>query len=118
MNITDVRTRRSGDALLVAVDTSDGLTGVGESVCWAFPESVESVVQKFGRYLVGTDPSRIEHHWHMMWRMGPFRSAIVASAVSALDVALWDLAGQRLGVPVHELLGGPYRDPDPAPPHD
>lgn len=110
MNITEIRTRRCGDALLVAVDTSDGLTGIGESVCWAFPESVEPVVQRFARYLVGTDASRIEQHWHVMWRMGPFRSAIVASAVSALDVALWDLAGQRLGVPVHQLLGGPFRD--------
>ena len=110
MNISEIRTRRCGDALLVAVDTSDGLTGVGESVCWAFPESVELTIQKFARYLVGKDPSRIEHHWHMMWRMGPFRGAIVASAVSAIDVALWDLAGQRLGVPVHQLLGGPFRD--------
>ena len=110
MKITDVRTRCCGDALLVAIDTSDGLTGVGESVCWAFPESVELVVGKFARYLIGTDPARIEHHWHTMWRMGPFRSAIVASAVGALDVALWDLAGQRLGVPVHQLLGGPFRE--------
>jgi galactonate dehydratase len=110
VSITEIRTWRCGDALLVAIDTSDGLTGTGESVCWAFPESVEVTIQRFARYLVGKDPSRIEHHWHMMWRMGPFRSAIVASAVSAIDVALWDLAGQRLGVPVHELLGGRFRD--------
>ena len=43
MKFTDVRARRCGDALIVAIDTSDGLTGVGESVCWAFPESVELV---------------------------------------------------------------------------
>lgn len=110
MKITEIRTRRAGDALLVAVDTDDGVTGLGESVCWAFPESVEVTVQKFARYLVGKDPARIEHHWHMMWRMGPFRGAIIASAVSAIDVALWDLKGQRLDVPVHELLGGPFRD--------
>ena len=110
MKITEIRTRRAGDALVVAVDTDDGLSGFGESVCWAYPESVEVTVQKFARYLVGKDPTRIEHHWHMMWRMGPFRGAVIASAVSVLDVALWDLQGQRLGVPVHELLGGPYRE--------
>lgn len=110
MQITGIRTRRCGDALLVAVDTSDGRTGVGESVCWAYPASVEAVIGRFGEYLVGRDPSTIERHWHMMWRMAPFRGAIVASAVSAVDVALWDLAGQRLGVPVYELLGGRFRD--------
>ena len=67
-------------------------------------------MKKFARYLIGTDPARIEHHWHMMWRMGPFRGAIIASAVGEIDVALWDLLGQRLDVPVHELLGGPFRD--------
>lgn len=110
MKIAEIRTRRAGDALLVAVDTDDGLSGFGESVCWAYPEGVEVVVAKLARYLVGKDPTRIEHHWHMMWRMGPFRGAVIASAVSVLDVALWDLKGQRLGVPVHELLGGPYRE--------
>ena len=110
MKITQIRTRLAGDALLVAVDTDEGLTGFGESVCWAFPANVEAMVEKFARYLVGKDPTRIEHHWHMMWRMGPFRGAIIASAVSVLDVALWDLQGKRLGVPVHALLGGPYRD--------
>src|SRR5690606_2906501 len=45
-----------------------------------------------------------------MCRMGPFRSAIIASAVSALDAALWDIRGQSLGVPTHDLLGGAYRE--------
>lgn len=110
MRITQIRTRRAGDALLVAVDTDEGLTGFAESVCWAFPANVEDMIEKFARYLLDKDPRRIEHHWHMMWRMGPFRGAVIATAVSMLDVALWDLQGQRLGVPVHALLGGPYRD--------
>jgi galactonate dehydratase len=45
-----------------------------------------------------------------MWRMGPFRSALISAAVSAVDTALWDLKGKALGAPVHELLGGPCRD--------
>ena len=110
MKITDVQSVRVGDALLVAVHTDAGLTGVGESGCWAFPHNVEVMVQKFGQYLVGKDPVRIEHHWHMMWRMGPFRSAVLGAAVSAIDAAMWDLKGLRLDVPVHQLLGGPYRD--------
>lgn len=110
MKITEVTARQVGDALLVGVHTDSELVGVGESGCWAYPEGVATVVATFARYLVGADPARIEHHWHMMWRMGPFRGAIVGAAVSALDAALWDLRGQQLGVAVHELLGGPYRD--------
>lgn len=109
MRITEVTTHRLGDALLVAIRTDAGLVGVGESACWAYPEAVDAVVQKFGRYLLGQEPDRIEHHWHMLWRMGPFRGAVVAAAVSALDVALWDVKGKHVGVPTHSLLGGPYR---------
>lgn len=110
MKITDVTAHHHGDALLVTVQTDSELVGVGESGCWAYPEAVAGIVQRFAGYLVGSDPSRIEHHWHTMWRMGPFRGATIGAAVSALDAALWDIAGQRLGVPTYELLGGPYRD--------
>lgn len=110
MRISEVTSRRMGDAVLAAVRTDTGLVGVGESGCWAFPEAVEAMIGTFAPSLIGQDPTRIEHHWHMMWRMGPFRGAVIGGAVSALDVALWDLRGQHLGVPTHALLGGPYRD--------
>src|SRR5205823_3114916 len=61
-------------------------------------------------YLVGKDPMRIEHHWQYLYRMAPFRGNVVSGAVSAVDVALWDIKGQKLGVPIWELLGGRCRD--------
>jgi len=109
MKITHVESYRLGHLLLVAIRTDTGLEGAGESACWAYPEAVESTVSRLAGALIGADPGRIEHHWQTMWRMGPFRSAIVGSAVSALDAALWDLKGKALGVPSHELIGGPYR---------
>lgn len=110
MKITDIEAHVRGDILLVAVRTDTELHGLGESACWAYPAAVAAVVEKFALAIRGTDPRRIEHHWQRMWRMGPFRSALVSAAVSAVDMALWDLKGKTLGVPVHELLGGPYRD--------
>ena len=110
MKITDIEAHVRGDILLVAVRTDAGLHGLGESACWAYPAAVAAVVEKFSAALRGADPRRIENHWQRMWRMGPFRSALISAAVSAVDMALWDLKGKALGAPVHELLGGPYRD--------
>lgn len=110
MKITDIEAHVRGDILLVVVRTDSELRGLGESACWAYPEAVAAVVEKFAAALRGADPRRIENHWQRMWRMGPFRSAVISAAVSAVDMALWDIKGKALGVPVHELLGGPYRD--------
>ncbi|NCA15270.1 MAG: mandelate racemase/muconate lactonizing enzyme family protein, partial [Proteobacteria bacterium] len=86
------------------------ITGWGQTACWAYPEAVDAVVQKFATYLVGQDPRRIEHHWNYLYRMGPFRGSVLSGAVSAVDLALWDIKGKHLGVPVWELLGGKSRD--------
>jgi galactonate dehydratase len=110
MKITDIEAHVRGDILLVVVRTDSGLHGWGESACWAYPAAVAAVVEKFALALRGADPRRIENHWQRMWRMGPFRSALISAAVSAVDTALWDLKGKALGAPVHELLGGPCRD--------
>ena len=89
--------------------TDSGVVGHGQSGCWAYPQAVHEVVNVFAKYLVGQDPRKIEHHWHHLYRMGPFRGSILTSGVSAIDIALWDIAGKRLGVPIYELLGGPTR---------
>ena len=62
------------------------------------------------RFLIGVDPFRIEHIWHLAYRHRPFRSNLVSAAVSAIDLALWDIKGKALGLPVWELLGGRTRD--------
>lgn len=109
-SIVAVESHVVGDAHLVRIRTDDGTSGVGQSGCWGYPAAVATVVETFGGYLVGKDPNRIESHWHHMHRMGAFRGSILGGAVSAIDIALWDLKGKRLGVPVWELLGGRYRD--------
>lgn len=60
-------------------------------------------------YLIGNDPAPIEHHWNVMQQFGHFRGAAIGGAISAVDVALWDIKGQALGVPIHGSLGGPVR---------
>ena len=99
-----------GGGCYVRITTDDGLVGVGQSAAWGFPAAVAQVLQSYSEYLVGQDPMRIEHHWQYMYRMAPFRGNVVSGALSAVDIALWDIKGQRLQVPIWELLGGRCRD--------
>ncbi len=71
---------------------------------------MEAAIQELGQTLIGQDPAGVEAHWQRMyhawrWRGGP----TLMTALGALDIALWDLEGKRLSVPVYRLLGGPYR---------
>jgi galactonate dehydratase len=110
MKITNVEPVRADRYLFVRVHTDAGLTGVGESGAWAFLDAAEAAIRQFARYLVGQDPLRIEHHWNYLYRAYHFRGAALMGAVSALDIALWDIAGKHFGVPVWQLLGGKTRE--------
>jgi len=110
MRIADVESKVVRAAHYVRVITEEGKVGIGQSGCWAYPHAVDSVINAFRHYLRGKDARAIEHHWNHLYRMGPFRGAVLTSAVSAIDIALWDLAGQRLNAPIYELLGGPTRE--------
>ena len=110
MKITAVEALPVDRYLFTKVHTDEGIMGVGESGAWGHLEASEAAIKKFGRYLVGKDPLRIEHHWQYMYRSGHFRGAAIMGAISALDIALWDIAGKHFGVPVHQLLGGKTRD--------
>jgi galactonate dehydratase len=94
----------------VRITTDTGLVGLGQSAAWAYPTATDQVVQAFRRYLIGQDPLRIEHHWQHLYRMGPFRGSILSGAVSAVDIALWDIKGQHYQAPIWDLLGGRCRD--------
>jgi len=59
---------------------------------------------------VGQAPLRIEPHWQYMYRWSHFRGAAIMGAISAIDIALWDIAGKHFGVPVYQLLGGKCRN--------
>ena len=110
MKITAVEAIPVDRYLFVKVHTDEGIVGVGESGAWGHLEASEAAINKFGRYLVGQDPMRIEHHWQYMYRSGHFRGAAIMGAISALDIALWDISGKHFGVPVYQLLGGKTRD--------
>ena len=110
MKITDVRTIFADQYLFVEVDTDAGITGLGESGSWGFLEASAAAVNTFKRYLVGQDPLRIEHHWQYLYRWSHFRGSAVMGALSAIDIALWDIAGKHFGVPAYQLLGGKVRD--------
>jgi galactonate dehydratase len=110
MKIVDVRTIPADLYLFVEILTDEGITGLGESGTWGFLEASEQAVQTFKRYLIGQDPLRIEHHWQSMYRWTHFRGAAIMGALSALDIALWDIAGKHYGVPCYQLLGGKCRD--------
>jgi galactonate dehydratase len=61
-------------------------------------------------YLIGQDPSRIEHHYQWLYRSSHFMGSVVQGALSAIDIALWDIKGKRLDVPIYELMGGLTRE--------
>ena len=75
MKIEAVESFHIGTAYVVRIRTDSGLTGIGQTACWAYPEAVERIVDTFRGYLIGQDPLRIEHHWQLLYRMGPFRGA-------------------------------------------
>src|SRR5215204_3401305 len=110
VKIVEVRTHFVDQFLFVTVHTDAGLVGTGESGAWGFQEASGQAVETFARYLVGQDPLRIEHHWQYLYRWTHFRGAAIMGALSAIDIALWDIAGKHYGVPVYKLLGGKTRD--------
>ena len=110
MKITDVKTIFVDRYLFVQVYTDAGISGLGESGAWGYLEPSAAVVEKFKAYLIGQDPLRIEHHWQYLYRWSHFRGAAIMGAISAIDIALWDIAGKYFGVPSYQLLGGKCRD--------
>ncbi|MCY3549161.1 MAG: mandelate racemase/muconate lactonizing enzyme family protein [Candidatus Poribacteria bacterium] len=95
---------------VIRIHTDTGISGVGQTACWGYPEAVDSIINTFKKHLIGQNPLRIEHHWQYLYRMGPFRGTALSGAISAIDIALWDIKGKHFGVPIWELLGGNCRD--------
>lgn len=110
MKITDVRVILANRYMFVEVTTDEGLTGIGESGAWGFLDASKGAVEALRTYLIGQDPLRIEHHWQYMYRCWHFRGAAIMGAISAIDIALWDIAGKYYDTPVYNLLGGRCRD--------
>jgi L-alanine-DL-glutamate epimerase-like enolase superfamily enzyme len=92
------------------VYTNQGLAGLGEGSVTSKEATVAQAIMEHERFLLGKDPTNIELLWQGMfryprWRGGP----VLNSAISAVEIALWDILGQALGVPIYKLLGGAAR---------
>jgi galactonate dehydratase len=96
--------------LFLKVHTDAGLVGWGEPIVEGRARTVARAVEQLSGYLVGKDPRNVVHHWQAMYRHAFYRGGpVLTSAISGIDMALWDIKGKALGVPVYELLGGPTR---------
>ncbi len=97
--------------LLLRMETDDGFVGWGEPVVEGRAATTEACVHELEPYLLGADPRRVEDIWQTIYRGGFYRGgAVLTSALSGIDQALWDIKGKALGAPVYELLGGAVRD--------
>ena len=120
MKITGIKTNifssRHSNAkrnwLIVRIQTDEGIEGIGESSMLSSDPIVESLIQEWSEnYLVGKDPLAGQVHWTRLHQDNLGRGGRLYSTVlSGIDIALWDLRGKILGVPVYQLLGGPFRD--------
>lgn len=110
MKITDVQVITANRCVFAKVIIDEGIYGIGEAGAWGFLEASATAIKTLGGYLIGKDPLEIEHHWQLMQRFGHFRGAAIMGAISAIDVALYDIAGKYYDVPIYKLLGGKCRD--------
>jgi galactonate dehydratase len=104
-------TLRWRDLLFVEVHTDGGIVGIGEGTCHNRVDVVEAALRWLEPYLIGQDPAGVEAQWERLYyRLTRWRTGIIiTTALSAIDIALWDIEGKRLGVPVWRLLGGPIQ---------
>lgn len=115
MKIVDVRTHLVDfyrtNLVLIEVETDDGITGIGEGTLEHNELAVCGSINDMTAAVIGRDPRRIRRNFHDLdrdfyWRGGP----VTMTALSALEMAMWDISGKALGVPAYELAGGRFRD--------
>lgn len=117
MKITGIETHvcnaRMRNWIFVKVVTDEpGLWGWGEATLEWHTRSVLGAIEDLSQLLIGEDPTRIEYLWQMMYRQHFWHGngIVRGTAISGIDIALWDILGKLHGVPVHKLWGGPVRD--------
>ena len=93
------------------VHTDAGVVGLGEPIVESRGRTVMEAVRELEPYLLGKDPRRVQHHWQAVYRHAFYRGGpVLTSALSGIDIALWDIKGKALGIPVYEFFGGPTRE--------
>jgi galactonate dehydratase len=116
LKITDLRTflvdaGNDENFVFVKLYTNQGITGLGEGTLASKCRTVAAAIEEHKRYLVGKDPTEIERHWQGMFRGPRYRGGpVLMSALSAVEIALWDILGKATGQPIYQLLGGKARD--------
>ena len=114
MKITDIKSFLVSEVRnfhVVKVETDSGIYGLGEAGCFSREHAQEGAIRHFREFLVGMDPMRIEHIWQTLYRGAYYEGGrILTAVISAIDIALHDIVGKALGVPVYQLLGGACRD--------
>lgn len=96
--------------LFLKVETDQGVAGWGEPVLEGHAKTLAAAIEELGDFLIGQNPLHIEDMWQKIYRNGCYRGGpVLMSAMSGIDMALWDIKGKVLGAPVHSLLGGPVR---------
>jgi len=106
IKITDLRCAIMGNSAVVRITTDQGISGYGQGE--TTKPYLKSFVLFYKDYLIGEDPTNVERVMMKIRRMGSFKPW--GAAVSAIEIALWDLAGKAAGLPVYKLLGGKIRD--------
>lgn len=97
--------------LVVKVETDEGIYGWGESGLSGREKAVVGALEHYREFVIGQNPMQISRIWQEMYRSQYFEGGrVLQAAISALDIALHDIKGKALGVPVYELLGGKFRD--------
>lgn len=120
MKITDLKTYvlrplENLPWIFVEVHTDEGITGLGECTDYRSTPILVQAIEAVKPLVVGEDPAHIEEIWQRIFRNYTTLNGrgFVSHIVSALDIALWDIRGKVLGVPIYQLLGGPVRDSVP-----
>ena len=123
MKVEEIRSYSVADSdgrryLIVKVETEEGIYGLGEVGIRWWGAAIERAIEHLSEIVVGQDPFSTERLWQHMFR-GSFFPAdkVYTCAISAIDIALWDIKGKALGIPVYKLLGGPVRDKVVCYPH-
>ena len=97
--------------VFVEAMTDAGVKGLGEATLEGKPEATMGALRDLRDFLVGKDPTMIEHLWQAMYRLSFYRGGpVLTSALGGIDIALWDIKGKLLGEPIWKLLGGPTRE--------
>ena len=115
MKIRDIKTftpkvgRRH--QLIVKVETDEGIYGWGESGLSSREQAVVGAIKHYREILIGEDPMNIGYIWQRLYRSQYFEGGrVLTAAIAAIDIALHDIKGKALGVPVYQLLGGKQRE--------